>query len=496
MELLWNEVGVQRLVYRGTQQTQIEGMVPLPEGKLSAELADYSASVEVISCRAEENKLAVTGSIEVTSVAVGEDGGVFSFVSTSDFSCEAEAPGVNVGMNTDALAVLKALSMRPAASGQLLLEAVIDIELTVTSAAPIRALSGISGLDDLELRTTEVSTGRRVELANETIRLGEEISSDGIDEVLKYNLQLSVRDTNMENGGACVSGMLSLNALCRSSEGEIVQLVRSIPFRETIKLNGTADEVYAVCELRENSVRSLGTEFSLIAVDADVNFRVFGMRRGKLNMPIDAFSPSLDFNCLLERIEILNSEGGTCGQFSVRDNISVPEGYPDIFTALHASANPIVTGIRFEGGSMEAEGLLCTRFVYRSSNNALESFSEDVPFTISMSAPALADFARIRLSAQPNITGGGGRTAQLSFSIDACAEFFGEMKLDAVVGIAENSEKAKADFVRGIVVYNACEGETFFDVAKCFRISLAAASSLNADIREPFRNGERLLLIV
>ena len=159
MELLWNEFGVQRLVYRGTQQTQIEGMVPLPEGKLSAELADYSASVEVISCRAEENKLAVTGSIEVTSVAVGEDGGVFSFVSTSDFSCEAEAPGVNVGMNTDALAVLKALSMRPAASGQLLLEAVIDIELTVTSAAPIRALSCIAGFDDLGLWTTVGSAG-------------------------------------------------------------------------------------------------------------------------------------------------------------------------------------------------------------------------------------------------------------------------------------------------------------------------------------------------
>ncbi len=65
-------------------------------------------------------------------------------------------------------------------------------------------MAGISGLTDLETKKEELRTARRVELANETVRIGEEISG-GAEEVLKYSVQLSMRDTGMENGSASVA---------------------------------------------------------------------------------------------------------------------------------------------------------------------------------------------------------------------------------------------------------------------------------------------------
>ncbi len=499
MELLWNEFGVQRPVYRGTAQVELEGAVPLPNNiNAVAELIDYSAAVDVVSCRTEAGQVLVQGGIELQIAALGADEKPFAFTSESDFTCNTQADGIELGMNADALPLLKSLSLRPGSAGQLQFAAVIDLELTVTTAAPMKTLAGISGLADMEMKQQELRTARRVELANETIRLGEEISSDGVDEVLKYDLQLSVRDTSIENGNACISGMLQFNALCRSSDGELMQLTRSIPFRESLALNGSSDEIYALAELRQTDVHSLGTEFSLVAVDADVNFRIFGMRRGSLNLPTDAFSPSLDFTCIREQVRVLNSEGGASGQYSVRDNINVPEGYPDIFTALHASTNPIVTGIVFEDGAMHADGLLMTRFVYRSSDNSLHSFVEDVPFSISMAAPIETSFVRLKLFAQPSITGGGGRTAQIAFSMDACAEFFNEVMVNAVTGIVENASGIETDsaFADGIIIYNACEGETFFDIAKRFRISSSEVIALNPDAVEPMQNGDRILLVV
>lgn len=496
MELIWNEFGVQRLVMRRTAQVELEGTVPLPEniGAVS-ELIDYSASVTADACRTDEGRVLVSGRIELQAAALTPDEKPFAFTSESEFSSETEAEEVCPGMNADALPLLKSLTLRAVGGSQLRLNAVIDIELTVTTAAPTRTLAGISGLTDLETKKEELRTARRVELANETVRIGEEISG-GAEEVLKYSVQLSMRDTGMENGSASVSGILQLNALCRSAEGELMQLVRSIPFRESIALSGSADEIYTVAEIRNVEVRSLGTEFSLVAVDADVNFRVFGMRRGSISLPVDAFSPTLDFDCITERIEVLNAEGGACGQYSVRDNISVPEGYPDIFTALHASANPIVTSVNFDDGTMRAEGLLVTRLVYRSSDNTLHAFTEEVAFGFNMAAPVGTGFARLRVYAQPSITGGGGRTAQISFAIDACAEFLSETGINAVTGIVENGRPKKdSAFSGGIVIYNACEGETFFDIAKRFRVEAGSVKALNPDAREPACSGDRLIVI-
>lgn len=498
MELLWNEFGVQRPVYRGMAQVEPEGAVPLPNNiNAVAEIIDYSAAIEVNSCHTELDKVLIQGKIELQIAALDAEENPFAFTSEADFSCAADAEGIEVGMNADALPLLKSLSLRPVNGGQLQFNAVIDLELTVTTASPMKTLAGISGLPDIEMKHSELHTARRVELANETIRLSEEISSDGVEEVLKYNLQLSVRDTNLENGNACISGMLQFNALCRSIDGELIQIVRGIPLRESIPLNGNADEIYALAEIRQANVHSLGTEFSLVAVDADVNFRVFAIRRGEMKLPIDAFSPSLDFSCIRERIRVLNVEGGSCGQYSIRDNIGVPEGYPDIFTALHASTNPIVTGTVFEGGTMHTEGLLITRFIYRSNDNSLHSFTEDIPFSISMSAPVSTSFSRLRIFAQPSITGGGGRTAQLSFSLDACAEFFNEVCVDAVTGIVENGSEREPEssFTGGIIIYNACEGETFFDIGKRFRISVAEVCALNPDAVEPMHSGDKLLLL-
>lgn len=493
MELLWNELGAQRLIYRGTDQAEVEGMLQPPEGKRAAEILDYKAEVSVETCRADEGRLNLDGGITVTVVAAEESGGVFSFTSASAFSHTITAENVDAGMFVDAIPSIASLTVRNTSDERLSLSAIINIDCTVTSSSPIRVLSGVSGIADLEMKSSELKTARRVELSNETIRLSEEIASEGADKVLKYSARISVRDTAFENGGASISGAVTLNALCMSAEGELMQLTRSIPFRENIELNGSADEIYATAELSRVSVRALGTEFSLIAFDADAEFRVYGMRRGGLSMPLDAFSPSINFNCIRENLHLTNSVGGSGMQHSLRENISVPEGLPDIFTAHYASAASVVTSVAFNNGEMTVEGLLITRLIYRSSGGRLYSFTEDVPFSIGMAAPRESSYAKLRTGCTANVTGGGGRTAQIAYSIDATAEFFGETKVSAVVGIAECEAEPT---LSGIVIYNAAAGETVFDVAKRFRLPSARVSELNPNIGETLADGDKVLLMV
>ncbi len=487
MELLWNDLSVLRLIHRSTEQVEVAGSIPPPGGCRAAELLDCSAEVEISNCKTETGKLNFEGRLCITIAAADETGDTFAFVGEIPFSHCTENADFAAGMLSNALPAVAVLDMRLAADGAAAFSANVNIDV----------LSGVSGVADMEIKSMQYRTARRVEIGSETIRFSEELSSEGADSVLSFSAQISVRDTAIENGGTSVSGIITLNALLKTSDGELMQLTRGVPFRESLSAAVGADEIYTVAELKNVSLRALGTEFSLLAFDADIDFRIFGIRRSVIDIPTDAYSPSLNFSCMYEKMTVANACGGSFAQHSLRENLSVPDGMADIFAALNAAARPIATNVSIEDSTMTVEGLLFTRIIYRSSSNRIYSFSDDVPFVLRMAAPSEANFAQLRLNASASISGGSGRTAQVSYNLDVSAEYFSESAVSAVAGVAEtdNSNDAGGKST-GIILCNACAGEDAFDIGKRFGVPSQRVRELNPDSAEPFKDGDKLLLFV
>lgn len=497
MELLWNDLSVLRLIHRSTEQVEVAGNIPPPGGCRAAELLDCSAEVEISNCKTETGKLNFEGRLCITIAAADETGDTFAFVGEIPFSHCTENADFAAGMLSNALPAVAVLDMRLAADGAAAFSANVNIDFIVTSAAPVRVLSGVSGVADMEIKSMQCRTARRVEIGSETIRFSEELSSEGADSVLSFSAQISVRDTAIENGGTSVSGIITLNALLKTSDGELMQLTRGVPFRESLSAAVGADEIYTVAELKNVSLRALGTEFSLLAFDADIDFRIFGIRRSVIDIPTDAYSPSLNFSCMYEKMTVANACGGSFAQHSLRENLSVPDGMADIFAALNAAARPIATNVSIEDSTMTVEGLLFTRIIYRSSSNRIYSFNDDVPFVLRMAAPSEANFAQLRLNASASISGGSGRTAQVSYNLDVSAEYFSESAVSAVAGVAETDNSNDADGKStGIILCNACAGEDAFDIGKRFGVPSQRVRELNPDSAEPFKDGDKLLLFV
>ena len=309
MELLWNDLSVLRLIHRSTEQVEVAGSIPPPGGCRAAELLDCSAEVEISNCKTETGKLNFEGRLCITIAAADETGDTFAFVGEIPFSHCTENADFAAGMLSNALPAVAVLDMRLAADGAAAFSANVNIDFIVTSAAPVRVLSGVSGVADMEIKSMQCRTARRVEIGSETIRFSEELSSEGADSVLSFSAQISVRDTAIENGGTSVSGIITLNALLKTSDGELMQLTRGVPFRESLSAAVGADEIYTVAELKNVSLRALGTEFSLLAFDADIDFRIFGIRRSVIDIPTDAYSPSLNFSCMYEKMTVANACG-------------------------------------------------------------------------------------------------------------------------------------------------------------------------------------------
>ena len=493
MELLWNELNAQRLIYRGITQQEASGTIPLPAGKQISEVLDYSAEVFTDNCRADDGKVELSGRIKVSVLGSDAQGELFCFDSESEFTHSIEAENAEAGMNASAEAAVKKLSIQKVSGDTLSFSLAADISCRVTSSSSLRLLNGIQGMNDIEMKTAALMNTRRVETGSALVRISEELTSEGADYILEYSAGISVRDTAIENGNASVSGIINVNLLAQTADGELMQIVRNIPFRENIALNAEADEIYASAELRNTNIRALGTEFSLIAFDADAFFRIYGIKESEFTVPLDAYSPSANFSCLLENLRFSNALGGNCMQQSLRENISVPDGMANIFTSVFSAARPVITSVSFSNGEMNAEGLLMTRLIYKSSDGNIHSFIEEVPFEMSMAAPEKAEYANLSVSASAGVTGGGGNSAQISYTIDAHAEFFGETQLNAVAGIAECEPEATPT---GIIIYNAQEGESVFDIAKKFRMPLEKVRSMNKNAADTFKEGDKLLLLV
>ena len=130
--------------------------------------------------------------------------------------------------------------------------------------------------------------------------------------------------------------------------------------------------------------------------------------------------------------------------------------------------------------------------------NLVKSPSSKSNFNIlAPSLLATAGFSCVSINRSASISGGSGRTAQVSYNLDVSAEYFSESAVSAVAGVAETDNSNDADGKStGIILCNACAGEDAFDIGKRFGVPSQRVRELNPDSAEPFKDGDKLLLFV
>lgn len=490
MELLWEEAALSRLIYCASEQTIVEGRLPATEGRRVAEVLDSSARAAVDNTDVNDNEVTISGRIIVSVIALDESGSAFAFESTAEFSHSFEVAGAAMGMSAYVSPSVQSLSAH-AAEGAVDMSCAIDMELRVTAQSPLRMTAGVSGVSDIEMRHTTVSHARRVELGHDTLRLREELAEDGISDVILTEGQVCIRDTIIEQGGATVSGTITVSSICTDADGKLIQLVRQMPFRERLAVSGAAEGVYCHAVLNAIALRSLGSEFNLLAMEAEVSFRIYGVQTESVTLPVDLFSPSIGFECLKQNLRIQSFTEGKTVQSIIRETVTVPDGMADISESIFAAARPVVTSVSCNDNGVAADGILITRMVYRSAGDRIYTFSEDIPFTISI-ADGKCDLPIITASATASVTNGGGRNAQVMCGIVIDAELYSVSDVSVVTGLAETAAKASPN---GIVVCFASEGECVFDIAKRYCVPCATVRQLNPEAVEPFADGTRLVLL-
>ncbi|MCR5610693.1 MAG: DUF3794 domain-containing protein [Clostridiales bacterium] len=492
MELSWKEINAERLVQRQRTQVKVSGELPSPDGRIPETILGRGAKVVVETASVENDTVRLKGSVIANVIAEDANGETISYESKAAFDHSLKIDGACPGMTAQASAAIQSFSIRPSESGAFM-DADVDLDVLISTAVPMKVTGGINGIDDLEINSMPVSLRRRSKLGHDRLRMREELAADGVSSVLSSEGQITVRDVSVDQGSVSISGVITVSAVTVDKNGHLSQLIRQIPFRERVNMDSDADEVYCEASLMSLYLNALGEDFALISMDADVSFELYGLSPCGFEIPVDAYSPTVGFDCLCEEMLILESHGIGTSQTTIKETVPLPEDAAELASPLFASAVPVITSVDFTGAGMTVSGVLLTSVTYESTAGKKYTFSEDVPFETSTDSGFTANMPMIAPSAVCSVTGTGDRSVQLTYNLVLDTEYLNTIKSSAVVGLAEKELPAR---MSGIVICFASEGETEYDVAKRYSVPRADIRRLNPDAVSPFKEGEKLILMV
>ncbi|MBO4384581.1 MAG: DUF3794 domain-containing protein [Clostridia bacterium] len=492
MELSWKEINAERLVGRQRSQDKVSGELPSPDGRIPEAILGRGARIVVDSSTAENDCVRIKGSVIANVVAEDLNGETISYESKAGFEQSVRIEGVSPGMSAQTYASIQAFDILPSGSGAAI-DAYVDFDVIVTTSVPMKVTAGISGIGDLELDKAVISAGRRSKIGQERIRLREELAADGVSSVIASEGNIAVRDVSVENGSAVISGVITVSAVTADSEGKLSQLIRQVPFRERVKMDQSSDEVYCSARIVSLYLNALGEDFALISMDADVVFELYGVTENEIEIPVDAYSPSVGFDCLCEKAVILESRGIGMIQTTVKEVVPLPEDAAELASPLFSSAAPVITSVDTAGEDMTVNGVLLTSITYESTAGRKYVFSEDVPFSVSLGSGHYVNMPVVVPNAVCSVTSAGDRTVQITYNLVLSAEYLNAVETSAAVGLAEKEMQERPS---GIVVCFASEGETDFDIAKRYSVPRSELKRLNPDAASPYREGEKLILMV
>jgi len=401
--------------------------------------------------------------------------------------------GAKESMNADINAQLQTMNVEQGL--RLKLSAIVDINCVMMGGSALRALSGMRGAEEIEMKTKTFSTFTQTLMGTEHIRIREDVSAANVSLVLSANGDCMVRGILRAGERAVVDGTLTINALVGAGDGRLSQLTQHIPFSLDAPIDwaGSDGECFAEIEMEYVELRPIGESSGLLSAEAGLIVSVYCRKEIEYALPLDAYVPLLPLRSVSERIQLMIGGENNVFKHNANENVSVPEGMPEVFRVVYCTARPIVTASKAVNARMSVEGLMFTRVIYQTEGGSLYSFTEDIPFIAETLCNAKYTDVQAGVRCLSCSGSGNGKTLELSYMLAIDAKPYATEEVSVVTGMEESEPIVPP---KGLIVYYAGEGETLFDIGKRFNLTRNALLKANPGASETLHEGEKLMMLI
>ena len=504
MELRLMKESIQMEQPAGTGQSQavVEGEMTLPGGlreEAHVLAADGLAVIENVE--AMQERAARPGKVVFHALYTqGDPGKVNAVEASADFTHLMDLPGAAPKSQCQLDAVVEHVEAS-ARGGRLTMRAILKISGRVLSQQPVEALTGLTGMEGVELRTRQIDLKRTVSSGTGDVLLREEFELPAgmeIRETLYATALPQVTDVTGGLGRVGLSGTVQLEVVHASNlPGKPVVITRhSVPFEQSIDLAGEAgDTLEGRVRVKDVAVVSqdIGDGDRTLRAEVLLGLTGWSDRKETVTVLSDAYTTdgddlsltTRDVHCRVEDNNVQVAESG-------KVMLMLPEGSPAVRGVLCGFASPVVTGREQMGGRLTVEGMLEITLLYMTDDSeAPVTVFQEEPFKLTFAAQAGEDDFVTLTAGDVDVTAITSDRVEMKYIMHLTVS---GMQTETV-RLVTDAQPVSADAPDGsIVLYFTQPGESLWDIARRYRVPAQSIRELNPDLNGEPKTGQGVVV--
>jgi hypothetical protein len=492
MEMQWirENMETEQIIAARPTQVTVEAEVALPGGLREEARVYYTdATVQVNGGELAGSRVTADGRVTFHVLyAQGDLTHVNGLEASADFSqamplAGEEAPPAAVRLKPRAQ--VQRVNAK-AFNGRLLLQAIVN--LTAETALP-RSVSFIQDAapDSPVQRATQtiafqrtVGEGESQTLLREEFELSDVLK---IKDTLFATAQAQVEDIlGGADGAATVTGTVTVEA-CHTSDlpgRPLVYTRHTAPYEQQVTLSGALGSALAARTLvRDTAALSQeGETGRVMRAEIQLTTEMTAVEDSAMTVLRDVFTTEGD--ALVTSAQRVVFRDGTVNETTAESGravLTLPEGSPRMKTALLGFVRPIPVQFQRQKDKLAVDGVLDMTVIYQADDSgAPVAVRQEEAFHTVFSTQALPEDDLTLTAEQVEPAAVTGDRAELKYILRLNAE--GVRKNEAQILVDAASLPAE-EMEKGVILYFLQPGETLWDMAKRYRVSLDAVRRLN-----------------
>lgn len=487
IETLKENLCVNQIIGKAKENIVAEGDVIIPDIKPDIlSTINTSGTICIYKKEVSEGKIRIDGGVQVYIMYLADDenSNVRGINTVIDFTKVIDMEKASPSMNLETNIKLKDIECKILNGRKVNIKVNIDASVNVYSNEDIEFIREIENRNDIQVlnKPTNIDSllgsGNTKVYAKDTIGIE---STDNLAEVMKTNINIINREVKTSYNKILAKADMLVNIVYLTDDNRINEVKWQIPVMGFIDMQNISDD--NLCntsyEIKNILIKPNNVDEHSIYVEVELEISCNVYEKRELDIIQDLYSPSECLNINQKNITVMQDKRNVKDKCVIKEKMVIPELHNTKICNSEISPKIVKQSIYNDRIMYECE--LEVKFIYFSGiTNRVDLKVQTIPFNVNLDCQGVSQNSnlntKIEIVAQDFIIMPDESietNIELEISVDVSKMM--EVRVIDNVEVAEDNDEN----IYSIVVYFVKPGDTLWNIAKRFKSTIKAISSVN-----------------
>ncbi|MGB9679041.1 MAG: DUF3794 and LysM peptidoglycan-binding domain-containing protein [Thermoanaerobacteraceae bacterium] len=314
--------------------------------------------------------------------------------------------------------------------------------------------------------------------------------------ILRTDFLVKPEETRLNDNKVVVQGKVNCRILYKTEEGQFATIEGELGYSSFIDIPGALSymEVSTTEQVIETNIdikEDENTQNSFIDVEVVLRIQALVTESQEIEIPVDVYGIKSYVEPVTESFRSIVDIVSIKSQSAIKVSVELPFLLKKVVDVI---VNPVITDYMFSDNKIIVEGILDYSLIYLDEGGKIKSYSDEYPFKTfvenyntegSIIIDIEVNYVSFEILAMKEI--------EVKFIVDTYAEVFEENEYNLIVDVNE-VDLPRNDDRHSIVIYIVQKGESLWDIAKRYMVSINDILEANEIDGNEISEGMKLII--